>query len=122
MPDAADTTPASRAPSARQKLVALFFAAFLLVQLAVPAYMLTQPRPARFGWQMYSGVRIAGVYLVEDATGRLDTVRVADYVARSRIEVDHRGALPAFLCQAVEGAAAVVHERAGEPPERHPCP
>jgi hypothetical protein len=61
MPDASGTTPAFRALSGRQKLVALFFAAFLLVQLAVPAYMLTQPRPARFGWQMYYGVRVGGV-------------------------------------------------------------
>ena len=36
-------------------VVAAFILLWLAVQVGVPLWQLTNPRPARFGWQMYAG-------------------------------------------------------------------
>jgi hypothetical protein len=40
------------------------FLTYLIVQVGVPAILLTGPRPSRFGWQMFAGVRSLDVYSV----------------------------------------------------------
>lgn len=42
--------------------------AYLGVQVGLPLLQLAKPRPARFGWQMYSAVRPVDVFIV-DASG-----------------------------------------------------
>jgi hypothetical protein len=112
-------------PRPRQTHAAVFSLAYLLVQLAVPAYMLTQPRPARFGWQMYSAVRadvVGGAFHIEDARGGLTPVDRSRHVARARLEVDYLEVLPPYLCDTVAGAAAVVFMRGETVTQRYPCP
>jgi hypothetical protein len=119
------TTHPPDAPGPRPPLAATFFVAFLLVQLAVPAYMLTQPRPARFGWQMYSAVRpdvVGGAFHIEDARGEASPVVRSLHVARARLEVDYLEVLPPYLCEVVAGAAAVVYRRGDTVTHRYPCP
>ena len=41
----------------RDWLVAAFILLWLAVQVGVPLWQLTRPRPVRFGWQMYANVR-----------------------------------------------------------------
>jgi hypothetical protein len=107
------------------KLAGIFAAAFILAQLTIPLFQLTQPRPARFGWQMYSTVPVGslgGVFVVDWGAGGVDTVKVADHVARVRPEMDYRRLLPPYLCQKNRSAAAIRFDRPGSYPERHVCP
>jgi hypothetical protein len=102
-----------------------FFASFILVQVAVPLFQLTQPRPARFGWQMYSTIRADALgesYHIEDAGGELTPVELSAHVAVARTEIDYRTVLPPYLCEVTPGAVAVVFERGGTAAGRHPCP
>lgn len=99
--------------------------AFLLVQLVVPLYQLTQPRPARFGWQMYSAISLdlmVEPFHIEDAAGELHPVAFATHLARARPEIDYRTLLPPYLCHVRADAVAVVRDRRGTTTLRHSCP
>jgi hypothetical protein len=84
-----------------------FFLLFLLVQTAVPVVQLWAPRPARFGWQMFSAApsRPRFSLVMRDGTVRPADLRL--YVAESRGEVDLEKALPPHLCRVVPEAASV---------------
>ena len=58
--------------------------AFLVVQVAVPLWQLTVPRPARFGWQMYAGISQPAVFTAVKPDGSLATVSLDEYVIRPR--------------------------------------
>jgi hypothetical protein len=115
----------AREPRARDLLAATFFVAFLLVQVAVPLFQLTQPRPARFGWHMYSTIRADALgesFHIQHAGGELSPVRRSAHVARARSEIDYRAVLPSYLCEVTTGAVAIVTERNGTPTGRYACP
>lgn len=106
---------------ARRKYTTWLAGAYLLLQIAVPAVMLLQPRPARFGWQMFSGGSVAADYVVEHDgfTSRIDPT---DFVALSRADIDLTIHLPAHLCEVVPGARAVrVTRRTESGPETTRC-
>jgi hypothetical protein len=102
----AEPVPTSPPVTARRTLVPFVIAAFLVVQLVVPAVALFGPRPARFGWQMYSALPdLPKAYAVEaDGTERL--IDLQNLFAVQRAEIDYVAVLRAGLCAAT-GAAAI---------------
>jgi hypothetical protein len=91
----------------KQRLSFAFCLSFLTVQVVVPFKLLASPRPARFGWQMWSvGTAFPRFRIVlEDGTTQPPDLSV--YVAMSRGEVDLRDALPPHLCRVIPGVVAV---------------
>lgn len=93
-------------------LPAAFFAAFLVVQVAVPIRQLFAERPARFGWHMYSGLpQLPSAWIVE-ADGAETPVDLEARLAGMRGEVDYPSILAAALC-AEAGVVAIRLERGG---------
>lgn len=100
-------------------LVASFVVAFVVIQLAVPMLALGQPRPARFGWQMYTAVSSLPEVRLEAADGTTSTVDLADLLARERADVDVSAALARHLCATTDAAAVLV--TSGGEEERVAC-
>jgi hypothetical protein len=90
-----------------------------VVQVGVPVASLLEPRPSRFGWQMYSGLTRAPVVSVEDETGDLRLVDAGPLIGEGRAEIRWAQPLARTLCD--DGVAAViVTDREGT--TRVPCP
>lgn len=105
---------------------ALLCAAYVSVQIVVPAVLLLGPRPARFGWQMFAAHTIAPAFAVEHADGRRAMVDVDDFFAFRRGDLDPAvfDRLPPHLCR-VDPSITTVYERRvpdpAAPIEAHPC-
>jgi hypothetical protein len=100
-----------------------FFLLFLLIQTAVPLVQLWAPRPARFGWQMFSAAppRPRFSLVMRDGTIRPADLRL--YVAQSRGEVDLEKALPPHLCRVVPEVASVqITTPESKQPRVYECP
>lgn len=98
--------------------------AFLTLQVAVPTVLLFGPRPARFGWQMFSAHTTAPAFAVEHADGSRALVDVDDYFAFRRGDLDPVvfDRLPVHLCR-IDPTVVTVYERrpAETTIEAHPC-
>jgi hypothetical protein len=92
--------------SARATIVAVLVAAFLAIQLVVPATALFGPRPARFAWHMYSALPEVPRAWTVGADGDEQPVDLGSLFAVQRAEIDYAAVLRAGLCDAT-GAAAV---------------
>jgi hypothetical protein len=100
-----------------------FFVLFLLIQTAVPLVQLWAPRPARFGWQMFSATQQRPRFslVMRDGTRRPANLRL--YVAQSRGEVDLEKALPRHLCRVVPDVASVqITAPDSKQPRVYKCP
>jgi hypothetical protein len=101
-------------------------AVFLALQIGVPTVLLFARRPARFGWQMFAAHTVSPAFAVEHADGSRALVRVDDYFAFRRADLDPAtyDRLPAHLCR-LDPTVVVVYERrvpdAAAPIESHPC-
>lgn len=115
--------PMSTAPArVSSKFRLVLFATILTIQVAIPLLQLRAERPARFGWQMFSGVQLPARFTVLHIDGTVDTVTVVDYLVKPRQEVDPFPYLPPHLCRQVPTAVAVaVHEPPVVTPEFR-CP
>lgn len=113
--------PSQRTAAARTP-VALFAALiFGLTQVVLPLLLLGRPRPAPFGWQMYSAAPpVVELTLVLEG-GELRPVAKAAWVARERHELDLAELLPPHLCRAMEGVRAVLVHRPGHGDRRFEC-
>lgn len=100
---AAAVKPRSRTLAIRGTVVGLALAAMVLV----PATVLDEPRPARFGWQMYSGLYVAPDIEVELTDGEVERVELEDIAAAVRPWPDYTGAATEFLCQQKPHAESV---------------
>jgi hypothetical protein len=99
-----------------------FCLSFLSVQIAVPAFQLNAPRPARFGWHMWAARTEFPVFLVVMTDGTRQPADLATYVGLSRGEMDLTEALPPHLCRVVPAVAAVEVRVPGiETPRIHQC-
>ncbi len=108
--------------TARALAAAACFVLFLLVQAAVPLVRLTSPRPARFGWQMFSAKHQRTRYTLVLRDGTREPARLATYVANSRGEMDLEEALPRHLCRVVADLESVqVLAPDSELPRVYPC-
>jgi hypothetical protein len=96
--------------------------AFLVVQVAVPLWQLTAPRPARFGWQMYAGLSQPAVFTAVKPDGSMTTVPLDEYIIRPRDDLDLIRYLPPAIC-ARTGAIAVRYRAVPDhEPHEVPCP
>jgi hypothetical protein len=84
---------------------------YLVVQVAVPLWQLTRPRPARFGWQMYAGHAQASVFIAVGRDGSETRVPLDEYILRPRDDLDLLRYLPPAIC-ARTGAASVRYRAA----------
>lgn len=103
-------------------MAAAFFVLFLLIQTGVPLVRLWAPRPARFGWQMFSAnpQRVRFFLVMRDGTTQPATL--GRYVAQSRGEVNLERALPPHLCRVVPNLASVQIIASDAKHSRvHPC-
>jgi hypothetical protein len=90
-----------------------FFLVFLAIQLAVPLVQLvTAPRPARFGWQMYSVVSAPPRFSLIMRDGAARPLDIGPYVTSMRADVPLTRFLPAHLCALFPDAAAVDYQMA----------
>ena len=91
----------------KERCLALFCGAFLVVQMAVPAIQWRGPRPARFGWQMWSVPVALPRFVTVMHDGSRHDADLVRYVGVGRGEMDLRDALPPHLCRVVPDIAAV---------------
>jgi hypothetical protein len=103
-------TTAPRATQLKRQVVAWFFAAFLAIQIAVPLVQLVwSPRPARFGWQMYSVVSAAPRFELIMRDGATRPLDITPYVTSLRADVPIARFLPPHLCTLFPDATAVSY-------------
>ncbi|NOT00826.1 MAG: hypothetical protein HOP29_09380 [Phycisphaerales bacterium] len=88
---------------------------FAAVPIIVPLVQLPADRPARFGWQMYSGIKIIPQFEVIGADGGMRPITLTDFVANVRADLRYDDVLPKHLCRVLDDAAAV---RARDPMTR----
>jgi hypothetical protein len=93
--------------STRSRLAAAFVVAWVVVQAVIPMVVLGQPRPSRFGWQMYTTTTDLPHVSVRMTDGRVVPIDVGASIARDRAEAGYLDALILALC-ARDGAAAVI--------------
>ena len=118
---AARPTPQAKAWSPSALQAALFIAAWLAVQLLVPALALVGPRPSPFGWQMYSSLPQVPDAWTVDADGTVSAVDVQAFFTVPRAEIDYVAALRAGLCEVTEAEAIIIRAPRAAESERMPC-
>jgi hypothetical protein len=88
--------------------MAVLVATFLVAQVMVPVVALFGPRPARFGWQMYSALPDVPHAWTVAADGSEEPIDLAALFAVQRAEIDYAAVLRAGLCGAVDAPAVKV--------------
>jgi hypothetical protein len=92
-------------------IAACFFVVFLAVQLLMPlAQLVWSPRPARFGWQMYSVTSAAPNFELIMHDGSAKPIDITPYVTSLRGDVPLAHFLPPHLCKLFPDAAAVHYQ------------
>jgi hypothetical protein len=104
-----------------RRLAAIAVTAFLLGQVAIAAAGLFQPRPARFGWQMYSVADTAPRAWAVDEDGSQRQIDLVGRLAVLRADVRAAGDLARALCTFEADARAVVVELARTDAETVAC-
>jgi hypothetical protein len=90
---------------------ACFFVAFLVAQILIPlAQLAWVPRPARFGWQMYSVASAAPRFELIRRGGDSKRLDITPYVTSLRADVPLARFLPPHLCQLFPDTAAVHYQ------------
>lgn len=83
------------------------FVLFLSVQLTIATAALFEPRPARWGWQMYSGVKTRAAFTIVRANGDREDVVLTDYLGQPRGDIDLIGRLPGYICKVEPDAVTI---------------
>ncbi len=108
--------PAAGWTTARRAALA-FIAVWLTVQLAVPAAALLTDPPARFSWQMYSGLSQHPSYVLVFDDGEEQRETHGSLLEWTRADLPYHERLPRHLCRTQEGLAEVrVVPRHGNEP------
>ncbi len=102
-----------------QRIAAGVCVAWLALQLALPMLQLFQPRPARFGWQMYSGFTPHAKLSVITSDSIIE-VDPDQFVVRPRLDFVAAD-LPGHLCSRVSGATTIRMSFENQEPEEVPC-
>jgi hypothetical protein len=100
-------------PVTDRQIARLLVVLGLAVQIGVPARQLFRPRQARFGWQMFSNPTPRPVVIAIRAAGARDTLRVDDYFAfrRGDLNPSYIERLPPHLCRVIPELEGVVIRR-----------
>jgi hypothetical protein len=118
-----DTRYAGEPWTAKSVAAAGFFVLFILIQTGVPLVRLWAPRPARFGWQMFTARRQSTRFTLVMRDGTRRPANLALYVVRSRGEMDLEEALPRHLCRVVPDVASVqISAPDSKQPRVYECP
>jgi hypothetical protein len=108
--DYRETSPISRRRAANA-IAMCFFVGFLALQIVVPlAQLAWSPRPARFGWQMYSVISAAPRFELMLHNGTAKPLDVRPYVTSMRGDVPLARFLPPHLCTLFPDAAAIKYQ------------
>ena len=92
-------------------IAACFFVVFLAAQILIPlAQLAWSPRPARFGWQMYSVVSAAPRFELIMRDRAAKPLNITPYVTSLRGDVPLARFLPPHLCTLFPDAAAVHYQ------------
>lgn len=92
-------------------IAACFFVVFLAAQILIPlAQLAWAPRPARFGWQMYSVASAAPRFELIMRDGFAKPIDITPYVTSLRGDVPLARFLPPHLCKLFPDAAAVHYQ------------
>lgn len=105
----------------RARLLAAAFVALLALQLGVPLTRLAAPRPARFGWQMYTGFRPRPRVFAIAHDGRREPVELPPLFVRLRGEIDVAAVVPPHLCRTRPSLRAVRLEHPSGEVAELPC-
>lgn len=113
-----------RAPSPRQRAVAAVVLLWLLVQIAVPLWLLRYPPPVRFGWQMYAGFPERPRLTVFHADGQRRQLSSRRYFAYFRLDLTpgYEPRLATVVCRTRPQIVAVeVTPSRGKQAQRYTC-
>jgi len=104
-------------------LTVVFFVGFVLVQSITPVVqLLWAPRPARFGWQMFSIVAPPPAFTVVHDDGTSSAIDIEPYVTSLRGDVPLVEFLPRHLCRVVPHVVAVrIQPSNTDRPEVYQC-
>jgi len=95
---------------------------FLAIQIAIPAAALSLPRPARFSWQMYAGVRTKADFTIVRNDGSEHEIDPSDYLGNPRLDIDVTDSLPVFICLNEPDVALVrIDELLSDKVTEHRC-
>jgi len=109
--------------SPRNILAIAFFVTFLAIQIVVPIVKLISPRPARFGWHMWTARKRNPQFVMTMKDGSASPVILSTYLGLSRGELDIREAIPAHLCRVVPDVASVeIKPLDSQPSKVYSCP
>lgn len=97
----------------RRGLVAAAIGLVVVFQVGVPAVNLLSPRPARFGWQMYSVAQPAPQAWAASASGDLEPLRLQDHWAVLRAEIDDVDGFARQVCALTESTNIVIELQPG---------
>ena len=86
--------------SVRTALAALW----LMLQIGIPLYALTQPRPARWGWQMFAGISVPLRFEAVTANETFP-ILLSDYVGNQRGDLELTTYLPPEICRRTRAIA-----------------
>jgi hypothetical protein len=103
-----------------QRTALVLIVAFMVMAVLVPALALGQPRPARFGWQMYSVAQPAPRAWLQADDGSVTEFDLANRLAVLRADIPDPTSLGERLC-AQESAKAVLVELHTTDLVRVPC-
>jgi type IV secretory pathway protease TraF len=104
----------------RSLLAAAFVVAWVVVQAVIPLVVLGQPRPSRFGWQMYTTTTDLPHVSLRMTDGRVVPIDVGASIARDRAEAGYLDALILALCGRGGAAAVIVESDDGDRVQK--CP
>lgn len=84
----------------------IFFLIYLALQIAIPFGQLFRPRPARFAWQMFSGISVP-IRVEIKAGNEAHEVNISTVAGNWRSDLDAAKHLPPFLCRRFPEASSV---------------
>ena len=101
-----------------------FFILYLAVQTIVPVVQLFRPRPARFGWQMFSGTSVPTQVKIRTPAGEraIPADEMAKHVGNWRGDLSLDKHLPPHLCRRYpEASAVLLYNLEADEPREFPC-
>jgi len=104
----------------RERMLAVGVGAVALIMLIIPVVRFNDPKPARFGWHMFSAVVLPPDFFVVDVNGEEEQVFPGSYMPLVRGDLPIAEVFPGHLCEQLDDVVAVIL-RSETASERIPC-